>query len=445
MRAVFWSACASPHVKLIFINRYFWPDESASSQMLSDLAFGLAQANADREVWVITSRLRYAGDGDQLASEEIVRGVHVIRTWTSHFGRGNLIGRAIDYLTFYLTAAWALLWLARRGDIIVAKTDPPLLSVMVAPIAKLRGARLVNWLQDVFPEVAIALGMGGKGSGLLAGLRDLSLQAASANVAIGDLMAERICGRGVADDRVAVIPNWADGDAISPVAREDNALRRAWGLEGKFVVAYAGNLGRAHDMATIVDAIAATEREGGGWIEWVFIGAGAQYGALCGQIEARGAKSVHFHPYQPRERLAEALCVGDVHLVSLQPKLEGLIVPSKLYGVLAAGRPAIFIGARDGEVARVLAAGRCGATVAPGDGAQLARIVMEWSRDRRHVQAMGARARGLLDARYERRLALQRWQTLLDTIAEGKSPSADPILLELPSQAPTRRTVGGTD
>lgn len=445
MRAAPWPACPSPHVKLVFINRYFWPDESASSQMLSDLAFGLAQANPNREVWVITSRLRYADAGGQLASEEIVRGVHVRRTWTSRFGRGHLFGRAVDDLTFYLTAAWALLCLARRGDIIVAKTDPPLLSVMVAPVAKLRGARLVNWLQDVFPEVAIALGMGGRGFALLRGLRDLSLKAASANVAIGDRMAQRICARGVAGDRIVVIPNWADGDAIRPFARENNALRRAWGLEDRFVVAYSGNLGRAHDVATIVDAVATTERDGAGRIAWVFIGAGARYEALRGQVEARGFRSVQFRPYQPRARLAESLCVGDVHLVSLQPQLEGLIVPSKLYGVLAAGRPAIHIGARDGEVARVLAEGRCGVTVVPGDGARLARIVMEWSRDRRHVQAMGARARALLDAHYERRLALSRWQALLDAIAEGKSPAAEPVLLEPPSQAPTHRAVGGAD
>lgn len=412
-------------MKLIFINRYFWPDESASSQMLSDLAFGLAQAGPAPEVWVITSRQRYEGTGNRLASEEVARGVHIIRVWTSRFGRSKLIGRAIDYLTFYVTAAWALLWLARRHDVVVAKTDPPLLSVVVAPVAKLKGARLVNWLQDVFPEVALTLGMGGAWLGLLGRLRDRSLRAASANVVLGDLMADRARTLGVVDDKIVVLPNWADGELIRPVAREANSLRQAWGLDGKFVVAYSGNLGRAHDVGTIVDAICATEREDAGKIAWIFIGAGAQLGALQRQVEARRFRSVHFRPYQPRERLAESLGVGDVHLVSLQPQLEGLIVPSKIYGVLAAGRPAIFIGAHDGEVARMLAEGRCGASVAQGEGEQLARVVMAWAADRRQVEAMGARARAMFVARYDRLLALERWQVLLCDVAEGKPAAAD--------------------
>ena len=118
--------------------------------MLSDLAFDLARQG--ERVTVITSRQRYDAPNVALPAKETIDGVEIFRVWTSRFGRQNLIGRSADYLSFYVTAAWTLLRLARRGDIVIAKTDPPMLSVIAAPIARLRGARLVNWLQDIFPD-----------------------------------------------------------------------------------------------------------------------------------------------------------------------------------------------------------------------------------------------------------------------------------------------------
>jgi len=144
-------------MKIVFLNRYFFPDHSATSQLLSDLTFHLASQG--REVHVITSRQLYDEPDTPLLSKEVVNGVMVQRVWTSRFGRGSLPGRALDYLTFYLSTLFALLRTVSRGDIVVAKTDPPLLSLVVAPVAWLKGARLVNWLQDVFPEVAGAVGM----------------------------------------------------------------------------------------------------------------------------------------------------------------------------------------------------------------------------------------------------------------------------------------------
>src|SRR5688572_28796716 len=111
-------------MRLIFINRYFHPDHSATSQMLSDLAFALADRG--HEVAVITGRQRYDAPTDTLPPRETASGVAIHRVWTTRFGRANLIGRTIDYATFYLTAGWRLWRLARPGDVVVAKTDPPM-------------------------------------------------------------------------------------------------------------------------------------------------------------------------------------------------------------------------------------------------------------------------------------------------------------------------------
>src|SRR5215470_9601480 len=135
---------------MFFANRYFHPDHSATSQLLSDLAFALAAEG--RAVAVVTSRQRYDAPRDTLAPRQSIDGVEIYRVWTSRFGRSNLFGRAIDSATFYLSASWCLWRLVRRGDVVIAKTDPPMLSVIAGPLCRRRGARIVNWLQDIFPE-----------------------------------------------------------------------------------------------------------------------------------------------------------------------------------------------------------------------------------------------------------------------------------------------------
>src|SRR5262245_39233631 len=181
-----------PPMRVVFLNRYFHPDHSATSVLLSDLAFALSQRGY--RITVITSRLRYEG-GDRLPQRETIQGVDVRRVLSSQRGRSGLLGRSLDYGSFYFAAAWQLWRLTRRNDIIVAKTDPPLLSVMAALIARLKGARLVNWLQDIFPEVAGALNVGGSLAGavfrLIRPIRNWSLRSAQINVVVGAKMAER--------------------------------------------------------------------------------------------------------------------------------------------------------------------------------------------------------------------------------------------------------------
>lgn len=401
--------------------------------MLSDLVFALAKRG--HEITVVTTRLRYDDPLARFSRRETMGGVEVIRVATTGFGRSGLVGRAADYLTFFAAAAFTLLWRARRGDVIVAKTDPPLLSIVTSAVAWMRGACPVNWLQDIYPEVATILGVGQGGVrllllALLRRLRNRALRTAALNVVIGKRMATVLGRLGVSPDRVCVIPNWADGDLVRPVLPEENALRRGWALGNSVVVGYSGNLGRAHDAETMLAAIALTEAadvaDAGSLplavgarlvpraaaaspIAWLFVGGGAQFAKLRSMVEQRGHHSVHFQPYQPRARLAESLSVPDIHLISLRPELEGLIVPSKFYGIAAAGRPAIFIGDPNGEIGRILTETGTGLTVAESDGAGLARAVRTLAENPRRAAEMGRRARALFEARYDVRFAVEAW------------------------------------
>jgi colanic acid biosynthesis glycosyl transferase WcaI len=431
-------------LKVIFLNRYFYPDHSATSQMLSKLAFALAASNC--RVTIITSRQLYDRPGENLPRRETIDGVEVHRVWTSSFGRYNLAGRAFDYLTFYLLAARALWRLARRGDVVVAKTDPPMLSVVAAPIVAIRQARLVNWLQDIFPEVAEALGLGGMRLPFLVirKLRDWSLKRAWMNIAIGTRMAKRLEDLDVPRNRTRIIANWADGKRVHPVEPLLNPLRRKWELDGKFVVGYSGNLGRAHEIATLIEAIASLESQAGTAtadtardgaagrreIAWLFIGSGALHKKFEAEVRARGLKSVMFQPYQPEEHLAESLSAADVHLVSLRPELEGLIVPSKFYGIAAAGRPAIFIGDEDGEIARILAAEGCGWTVKPGDGAGLAARVQQLADEPLGAKQAGQCARSAFERSFDFPNALAAWEGLLGELGALPGPAIQPAPLD---------------
>ena len=397
-------------MKLVFVNRFFHPDHSATSQLLSDLAFHLAD-QPGFEVVVVTSRQRYDDAAARLAAREVAQGAAIHRVWTTRFGRGRLPGRALDFVSFYMSAGCALLYLARRGDVIVAMTDPPLISVVAALVARLRGATLANWVQDAFPEVAAALGVQLPFPGALRSLRNRSLHAARANVVLGERMAEWARAQRVAPARVTVIPNWADGKAIRPLPHADNTLRREWGLAGMFVVGYSGNLGRAHEFAT---ALAAAEQlRDQPDIVFLFIGGGYQHEALEAEARSRGLASVRCLPYQPRERLCESLGAADVHWISLRPELEGLIVPSKIYGVLAAGRPALMVGDPDGEVARLLRRSDCGISVEAGDGPAMARAILRLRDEPATREAMGRNARAAFDVHYSAERAFASWNHLL--------------------------------
>ncbi len=404
--------------RIIFLNRFFYPDHSATSQILSDLAFHLAAAG--QNIHVITSQQIYDDPAARLPSNEIVHGVRIHRIATTRFGRSNLIGRGLDYLSFYWSMWRRVISLAKHGDILVAKTDPPLLSVLAIYAAKRRSAHLVNWLQDLYPEIAIELGvpfLKGPVGSAVAFLRNRSMRLADANVVLGKSMADRVHACGVAEDHIRVIPNWTNDDEIIPIAPAENPLRREWKLEDKFVVGYSGNLGRAHEFETVLAA--AELLRGDLRIIFVFIGGGIQFDELTKRVRARELERIfRFFPYQDRTVLKYSLSLPDVHWISLRPQLEGLIFPSKFYGIAAAGRPVVAITAKDGEIAQLVAQHHCGIAIQPGDAGALSRALTLLSREPLRCVEMGRRARDMLDANFSRRQAIEHWQNALAKIAQ---------------------------
>jgi colanic acid biosynthesis glycosyl transferase WcaI len=404
--------------KFVFVNRYFDPDQSATSQMLTDLAQGLVMRGL--AVHVVCSRQLYTDASARLPPRETRSGVITHRVATTRFGRARLFGRGADYASFYFSAGLALFRLLTAGDVVIAKTDPPLISVIAAIIARLKRAALVNWQQDVFPEVATLLGSNPLPrwlDALLRRLRDSSLRRAKMNVLISNRMLQYFEERKIPASQLCVIENWADAKVIKPKPARSSALRARLGLANQFVVCYSGNLGRAHEFDTLVAAADMLRLDRS--IVFLMVGGGVKMEALRRAAMERALDNFHFLPYQPREDLEDSLAAADVHLASLLPALEGLIMPSKLYGILAAGRPIIFIGDSDGDIAQVIRNARCGVTVGVNASADLVAAIRRLQSESDTCGVMGTRARELFLNQYSKDKAIERWTAVLDVSADA--------------------------
>jgi len=380
--------------------------------MLTDLTVGLA---GDYSITVVTSRKLYNDPLAKLERSEEYKGVDILRLNTTRMGRDSLWRRAIDYVSFYMRVFVFLFRYIRKGDLVVFKTDPPLLSLMNTAVVRLRGGRVMNWLQDVFPEIAIELGALPRSSFFSAPLiwwRNRTLRVAETNVVISEKMRKHLADQGISNTHY--IPNWADGQLIQPLTHADNPIHTEWNPENKFMVGYSGNFGRAHSFDEILQAM--TLLEARPEIHFVLIGEGAGLGMLLEAVERKNLHNVSFHPYQPHDTLRKSLGAIDLHLVTLKEHMEGLVLPSKIYGVLAAGRPIAFIGDEGGEIANLIEGKDIGFAVGHGEGGRLAEQIHLLATNPEKLRQMGANARQLFDKEYAMPKAIERWHRLMTEV-----------------------------
>jgi colanic acid biosynthesis glycosyl transferase WcaI len=374
--------------KLVFVHSYFYPDNSAGSQMLSDLSFCLHSNSFD--VSVIASRkMRYDYD-NSLLNQEIINGVHVYRVWSSNLGRNRNIYRVFDYVTLEISLIIKIFQIVKAGDIVILLSEPPLLNIFAYPFIRFKKGVVTNWVHDLFPEVAVSAGLFSKKSlinRLIIKLRNYVFKSADQNIVIGNRMFDYLVNIGESYKNITKIENWSDGRAIHPVTHNDNHLRKEWGLEGKFVIGYSGNLGRAHDISTILAVIWKLRFNTN--ILFLFIGDGVGLNRIKKYVNEKNLNNVVFKPFQNRDLLSMSLCVPDIHWLTLNPNMEGFVVPSKFYGILAASKPAIFIGDTDGEIARDIKRINCGNSFEIGDIDKLESFILQCADDPKYVAKIG--------------------------------------------------------
>ena len=375
-------------MRLIFVNRFYWPEEPATAQLLTDLAEGLAARG-----WPVTVVTSHPGRPD-LPSAEMRHGVHIHRVRGPRWGRTSLPGRIADFAAFLFGAqSWLLRHLA-ADDLVIAKTDPPMLGTWLWPVIALRRGRLLHWAQDIYPEVAMALTPWAPLRGLLGLLRlprNLSWRQSCGCVTLGRDMRALITGNGVDPLRVTVIPNWAPTGLEPAAAAAVQAQRAAWGLDQAFVVQYSGNLGRVHDLDPLLAVAEELRHEPG--IVFVFVGGGARRSALERQARSRELPNVRFFPAQPRERLAASLSAGDLHVVTLHPDCAPTVFPSKVYGIAAVGRPLLFIGPAACELADLVREHDLGFAFPRSATPAMAEAILALAGDSHRRAALAAHAR----------------------------------------------------
>ena len=396
-------------MRLVFINRYFYPDLSGAAQMLTQLAEDIDSRGL--EVTVITSRTAYTGGILSLPSSGRHKGIHVLRVPSTNLGRGRAWARVIDYASFYLSASWAVLRL-KGQDALVVLSDPPLLSALAVVVGALKKARTYCWMQDVYPDIVMRAGMLRDGfiARALGFIARWSLQRVGI-VVLGRCMEQHLLNAGLASHKMTRIPNWADGMQIQSVHRADNEFLDHHGLRDSFVIMYSGNLGAVHEFTTIMEMIRRTQSYLD--VYFCFIGDGPQKRSLVETAEQEKWQRVLFLPYEMKERLRFSLSAADLHLVSLRSEMVGLSVPSKIYGIMAAGRPVIFIGPEQSEAAIVIREAGCGCVIKPGDSNGAVAALLNFYHHRQDVERQGDAGRKYFERFYDRVIATERFLHLL--------------------------------
>jgi colanic acid biosynthesis glycosyl transferase WcaI len=352
-----------------------------------------------------------------LPRSEKHKGVSIERVWSYIPSRRTIPQRLVHYGSYFTTSLLRSLASYKPDVCLVMSTPPLLLGVSGVLLRALKGVPFIYSVQDLYPDIAIHLGVlkpNAPTTHAIEHLNRVCYRAAAALVALSPAMGDRLEAKGVAGERIHVIPNWADTGSVVPCAR-DNAFARQHGLCDDFVLQYAGNIGLSQGLESIVDAAVELRDLP---IKFAMVGDGNARTSLESAVRTRGLNNVLFLPPQPRERLAHVLGACDVGLVSMRRGVAGDLVPSKLYGIMAASRPVLAAVEPGSEVARVVQERQCGWVVGPEHGGQLASgIRAAYEAERGELRRRGANGRRACVQLYSRAAVTRRYHELIEQVA----------------------------
>ena len=405
---------------ILLLNEYYPPDTSATAKMAAQVAEALAQRH---QVTVVAGRPSY--DPDARYSYALLRRdqrnkVTIECVGSTAYPRHQMPRRVANYLSYLSLAVPRAL--ALRPDIILAMTDPPVAGIAGALIARLAGRPFVYNIRDLYPDMAVGgdIVRASKWVARWESVHRRALKQAARVIVLGDDMRERILAKGVAPERVVVVRDGttsATTPASTPAQTPDRSdpivqeIRQGF----PFVVLHAGNLGFYGAWDTLLEAAKILSNENTGF---VFVGDGANRAAL--ESAARNLPNVKFAPFRPVAQIAHVMMAGDVHIVTVKRGLEGVVVPSKLYSILAAGRPIMVIAPPESDAARIVVESGCGVSADPDDPSAVAAAIRELRAQPARLAEMGHRARETA-AKYARVDELERFVAIVEDAAHERS------------------------
>jgi colanic acid biosynthesis glycosyl transferase WcaI len=405
---------------LWFVSELYYPEQTSTGYYVTGIAEGLAR---HWPVAVLCAQPTYAARGTRAPEHETRNGVLIWRCWGTTFDKDRLLFRVLNLATISLSIFGNALRRFRRGDIVVVTTNPPTLPFIALVACRLRGAHCVLLVHDLYPDVFVAAGWFRVESFIVSALRALQrlLYQGMARIVVLGRDAQELIVRQLAtgSDRVVRITNWADGDDVRPMPRATNALLMKLGLVDRFVVQYSGNMGRTHGLEHLLGA--AERLRADPEIQMLFIGNGAKRDWLERAAIERELTNVRILPFQPREQLAVSLGACDVAIVSFAHGMAGVSVPSRMYNIMASGRPIIAVADATSELARVVQEEKIGWVIPPGSAEGIAATIRQAKENERDRIAMGAQARLAATERYSYGGVISAYYAALSQIVEKET------------------------
>lgn len=414
--------------RLWVVSELYHPEETSTGYFATGLAEGLAAgppaaasvgSAMSFDVRVLCSQPTYSARGTLAPALEVRNGVTIRRCASTRLDKDRMLLRVINLLTITLSIGWAAWRGFRRGDLVLVVTNPPTLPFAIIAAARARGARVVLRLEDIYPDVLVATGALAADSTLTRALRTIGRRAfrhAERVVVLGrDMAAVATSSLGIEPSRLTVIPHWGGERAAESVDTiGDATLSRR--LAGRFVVQHMGNMGRTHGVEDL--AAAAVRLRGREDLHFLFIGWGARREAVERIAQEGGLddRLVTIKGPVPRAEVAAHLGLADLSVIAFRRGMAGVSVPSRMYDVMAAGKPILAVADEDSELARVVREEGIGWVSPPGDvDALVAAIERAAAAPRDELSAMGDRARAAAAARYTRAHAIARYRALLES------------------------------
>jgi len=399
------------------LTEYFYPEETSTAQLLTELATGLAD---NHDVRVVTSYPNYHPEDTDWSLPPCERheGVLINRLRATRFHKDWVPLRVINWITFTVLSCIYLLRHSCPSDRHLVLSNPPILPLAAWFTNRFKNIEYSYLLYDMYPDMPIGLGYLDADS-LIARFWESAMRSiyrdADHIIVLGESMERRLVKKMGDDpsfsaDKIEIISNWEDGEFIRPQSKADNEFAREHRTVDKFTLVYSGNIGRYHDVGTAIDAIEILEKNGHDGIQLLVIGDGGRKEEYQQRVSRSDIKNVEFLPFQPLERLPESLTCGDASLVAIEEEMEGICVSSKLYSSLAAGQPVLAIVAENDEVARVVQKYDCGAHASPGDSDAVADILEFWSTHPEEIQRLGQNARECFEQNFTKEHAIDAYR-----------------------------------
>ena len=410
-------------IRLSIVTQFYPPDYAATGQLIEELAQQLGTSAV--KVQIFTGQPGYAFQSDSAPMDQSVGSIKIKRSRTSRLWPRRIRGRAINGLFFFFRAIIRLLDPRYKTDVVMVTTEPPYLGIAAYFIHSLVGIPYICLLYDLYPDVAVALKvLPGKHwiTRLWDHLNRKVWKRAEKIVVLSSTMRQRILEKSPGlEDKIAIVHNWADPNIIQPLPKSDNWFSQEYNLDSKFTVLYSGNMGRCHDILTIIETVKILKDEP---IQFVFIGNGAKRQNCIDTFTDLGIQNCLFLPYQDRQVLPYSLTACDLNLISIDREMEGLVAPSKLYSSLASGRPIAAICPADSYLRDIVLTSHCGIAIENGDAKGLANFIVKLSQDAILGKQMGENGRKyMLENFTPECIAEQYLQIILDCMALSSTRS----------------------